>query len=91
MNRLDYGLTGEILNEVLKERERQTSMWGVQDLPVAEWMLILGEEVGEVVKEANEVHFRQVSSRNYRTELLQVAAVAVSAIEALDRSRNNAS
>lgn len=85
MNKLNYVHTGEILQEVLKERERQTAAWGLQDIPVAEWMLILGEELGEVVKEANEIHFRQAATRSYREELIQVAAVAVSAIEALDR------
>lgn len=74
-----------ILDEVLDERINQDMRWGQQNHGVALWMLILGEEVGEAMKEANEVHFRGKSPAEYRAELIQVAAVAAAAVEALDR------
>lgn len=75
----------EILTEIKRERDRQLLKWGVQNHDVSRWMLILSEEFGEAAKEANEIHFRQKSVDEYRAELIQVAAVAVAAIDALDR------
>lgn len=77
--------TRTVLSDVLIERTSQDQKWGIQNHGVSAWMLILAEEFGEAAKEANEMHFRQKDSRDYREELVQVAAVAVAAIEALDR------
>lgn len=43
------------LTDVLAERHRQDSKWGVQNCPATEWMSILGEEFGELCKEVNEL------------------------------------
>ena len=77
-----------ILDEILNERNRQDKKWGVQNHKPIEWVAILTEEVGEVAKEALDHHFknREMTLDNYRTELIQVAAVAISMIESLDRS-----
>ena|ERR1035437_2602058 len=69
-----------ILEEVLAERMKQDEKWGEQNHPPFKWVTILGEEFGEVSKAAleNDPH-------NYREELIQVAAVAIAAIENFDR------
>lgn len=81
-----------LLEEVGVERYRQNARWGIQNHDPLAWSAILGEEVGEVLKEVNEIYFRQKDTKEYRKELLQVAAVAVAMIECLDRNeavRNN--
>ena len=88
-----------VLHEVEDERERQNHKWGEQNHNPIEWISILGEEFGEASKEAIEYHFKQMRSADapenwdsekllkYRTELIQVAAVAVCMIECLDRNK----
>ena len=44
----------EILERIREERHRQNEKWGPQHHPAAIWALILGEEVGEVMKAALE-------------------------------------
>lgn len=89
--------TADVLAEVGHERERQTAKWGVQTLDPPVWLMVLGEEVGEANQAALEHLFPVLDKRAaqdgprtldaYRTELLHVAAVAVAAIESLDRQR----
>lgn len=69
-----------ILEEIKQERERQEAKWGEQNHEPLLWNAILGEEFGEVSKSILER-----DTKNYREELIQVAAVAVAAIECLDR------
>lgn len=77
--------TKGILDEVFEERLNQDLEWGVQNHSATDWLVILAEEFGEVAKEACEIRFNRIDPANYRAELIQVAAVAVAAIEALDR------
>lgn len=70
------------LTEVVTERARQEQKWGEQNHAPDRWMTILGEEFGEACKGALEQDWD-----NYREELVQVAAVAVAAIECLDRQQ----
>lgn len=80
-----------VLEEVKQERLRQNAKWGEQNHTPIEWLAILGEEVGEANKAALETHFNytgKVDYSEYRAELIQVAAVAVSMIESLDRNQN---
>jgi NTP pyrophosphatase (non-canonical NTP hydrolase) len=69
-----------IFDDISKERERQFEKWGEQNHEPYKWLTVLGEEFGEACKGALENNFD-----NYREELVQVAAVAVAAIEAHDR------
>lgn len=71
------GSKGAALKAVLAERIRQENKWGDQsdNCPLL-WNAILGEEVGEV---ANAI--LEQDQENYPVELIQVAAVAVSAYE----------
>lgn len=78
--------TIEVLKEVLAERERQDAKWGVQNHALPLWMTILMEEVGEAARVAiSDAHGFSLSDRKHcRAELVQVAAVAVAAIESID-------
>ena len=82
--------------------------WGEQNHNPVEWVAILGEEFGEVSKEAVDYHFRNMPKgmdekeigkcgeafhaiqlgrlEDYRKELIQLAAVAVSMIQSLERN-----
>lgn len=85
--------TASVLLTVASERERQDVKWGPQNHSPIEWIAILGEEFGEASKEALEHHW---AGKHYpvdplrllrlKDELYQVAAVAVAAIESLDRN-----
>jgi hypothetical protein len=74
----------EILQEVALERVAQNAKWGIQNHQPPMWVAILGEEFGEVCKEVCDENTDQP---NYRIELIQVAAVAVSMIECYDRQQ----
>lgn len=89
------GSTGAVLAEVRAERQRQDARWGQQDHAPEVWLMVLAEEVGEANQAAFETLFPRFDKRasgrgprrlaDYRQELVQVAAVAVAAIESLDR------
>lgn len=88
--------TQSVLKEVLRERVKQDGKWGEQNHDPFQWLAILGEEVGEANKAAvdantwrniSPVKFNKDGLENYRAELIQVAAVAVSMVECLDRNK----
>lgn len=58
------------------EHQRQLDTFGVQNHTPEMWAAILMEEVGEVCREICDG-----PTRNYEDELIQVAAVALSALE----------
>jgi NTP pyrophosphatase (non-canonical NTP hydrolase) len=72
----------DLLLELVEERRRQDELWGEQNHTPHEWLAILMEEVGEIAKDVAEGRV----AGNYRTELIQVAAVAMAAVESLDRA-----
>lgn len=74
--------------EVLLEREQQVVLWGMQSFEdPSRWLGILTEEVGEVAEAINETVLENATKKhkggleNIKKELIQVAAVAISAIE----------
>lgn len=81
------------IQSVQAERKRQDEKWGDQsgNHPF-EWMSILGEEYGELCEAVNETFFKNGDKPErggidkMRKEAVQVAAVAVALIEALDKS-----
>lgn len=75
----------DVVGEIINERKRQDEKWGVQDHPQAAWLVILMEEVGEAAKATLDSDANVL--RMYRAEMIQVAAVAVAAVESLDRQR----
>lgn len=52
------------------------------------WLLIIGEEFGEICKEANEYSFSSDLKRiqDLQTEAIQCAACCVAMVESLDRT-----
>ena len=71
---------------VLMERGRQDEKWGAdRTLDLGLWLTILGEEYGEVCKAVLEKAGADGGLHNAREELVHVAAVAVAAIEDIDR------
>lgn len=66
--------------DVMREREAQDKKWGVQNHAPQKWLAILMEELGEAAEQT-----LQGTRMGYRREMVQVAAVAVAAIEGLDR------
>lgn len=87
-----------VLREVGRERQRQEAKWGEQNHAPAIWLMVLGEEVGEANEAALEYWANKRMGtqphcedpgmwlRHCRAELIQVAAVAVSMVESLDRN-----
>ena len=75
--------TRDVFKDVLNERVAQEAKWGQQDHVPPWYYLILAEEVGEVAKTILEGK----SVYTIRTELIQVAAVAVAMVESMDRKR----
>jgi len=79
------------LKEIAAERERQDEKFGIQNHPDQVWNSILVEEIGEISRALNEINFSQdhaaleLWKANLRSELIQVSAVAVAWIEAIDR------
>jgi len=75
-------MTDRVMIDINKERNRQDKKWGEQNHHPLLWLAILGEEYGEACKAELETNG---TKHNLREELVQVAAVAVSAIESMDR------
>jgi len=67
--------------DICKELKNQENKWGIQNHDPYKWMSILMEEVGEASKAILEQNLE-----NYKEELIQVAAVAISAIDSLERN-----
>ena len=86
------GSQQQALADVVMERDQQDGKWGEQNHAPIEWLSILSEEVGECSEMANKSHWcngpreSSVYLRDMRAELVQVAAVAIAAIESLDRN-----
>lgn len=87
-----------IFQEIGTERMRQDSKRGIQNHHPEKWLSILMKEVGSASKAAIEAYpFRVKLNKSdhrawlgrYRREMIQVAAVAVAAIDALDRLSND--
>lgn len=81
--------TNDILREVLSERVGQDAKWGAQVHDFTMWMTILVEEVSEACHATLRNRFCADggSFADIRRELVQVAAVAVAAIEQIDNGR----
>jgi hypothetical protein len=77
----------EALSHVLCERRLQDEKWGEQNHKPSEWLMILGEEYGEAAKAALESQFGGKEIIKYRDEMVQVAAVALAAVESFDRGK----
>jgi len=81
------------LRDIVDERTRQDYKWGSIETgkfdrqSLYEGMTILTEEVGELAQECLRSDGEMgIVTRNYRTEAVQVAAVALKLIELYDRA-----
>ena len=85
--------TFRALEQVAAERRRQESKWGEQNHAPPVYLTILGEEFGEACQAALNItspgekgmDTAALAEAALRKELVQIAAVAVAAIECLDR------
>lgn len=76
--------------DVDAEMQRQVDKFGEQDHEPKDWYLILGEEFGEVGKAILEKQWNYKGAKdNYREEMVQLAAVALSAIQNFDRRQRD--
>lgn len=74
-----------VIAEVIHERQRQVELFGLDTgNDDGTWMAVLAEEVGEVAHELIEGRRGHDTRRAMRQELIEVAAVAVAWIEAMD-------
>ncbi len=77
-----------VRDDIQAERERQDAQWGGPEHDdhhtVEDWCSILFDRVERAQSEI-EGYYAEVSHQTYRHRLVQVAAVAVAAIEAYDR------
>lgn len=91
MNATQHERMLDVLDLVRNERYRQHEKWGEQEHQDALWLAILMEEVGEAAKAALDSRpGSQTGSdtrEHYEEELIQVAAVAVAAVEDSRRRR----
>lgn len=77
------------VQDVLDERDRQDELWGdipdrVDELDWSEWVAILTEEVGEFAEAVLEHHYGDWLMKKVRREAVQVTAVGLSIVEAID-------
>ena len=82
------GRIERVLEDVRRERLRQLGKWGDQDHDSHTWLVILMEEVGEAAKTIlTDVPDYELTENidKFREELIQVAAVAVAAVECIDQ------
>ena len=92
MNSAEYEAHVEMLGEVTRERLAQEEKWGQQNHDDFKWMAILGEEYGEACEAAlkSSPHMGEYNATyrlQLRTELIQIAAVAIAHVEAIDRKK----
>jgi hypothetical protein len=83
--------TNDVLIDVGKERNRQNEKWGLQRHEHGKWLMILGEEFGEVCQAMQkELGWGKDSDADDPyTELIHLAAVSVSIAEQIKEERAN--
>ncbi|MCB8942523.1 MAG: hypothetical protein H6658_01985 [Ardenticatenaceae bacterium] len=78
-------MRGAIFQEIANERAKQDGKWGEQNHDDYRWLAILTEEIGEVAQAALHDEFGGRAAGTLQDELIQVAAVAVSWLECIER------
>jgi NTP pyrophosphatase (non-canonical NTP hydrolase) len=84
--------TNNVLIDVGRERNRQNEKWGLQRHPHGDWLMILGEEFGEVCQalQKHKGWGKGSDADDLYTELLHLAAVSVAIAEQVKEERANA-
>ncbi len=70
-----------LVEKVVAENTRQIKKWGVQNMPLADWIAVLNEEVGEVSKQYLEATYGADSYEKIADEAIQVATIALKIAE----------
>jgi len=74
---------GKILKEIVDERIRQDEIWGGKEHDdghrVNDWVAIITEYLGRSREEPHNI-------KNFRNNMVRVAALAVAAVESVDRA-----
>jgi NTP pyrophosphatase (non-canonical NTP hydrolase) len=78
-------LSAKVMIDIAEERQRQNEKWGEQNHDDYTWLAILSEELGETAQAALHNEFGGDAKGTLRTELVQVAAVAIQWLECIDR------
>lgn len=79
--------TASVLDDVADERQRQDEKWGISAREPLSWLAIAAEEFGEVAEKVVKGWVppeNDFDAAGYRDELIQLAAVCVSAVECFD-------
>jgi NTP pyrophosphatase (non-canonical NTP hydrolase) len=78
----------KVIDLVQAEKDRQLNKWGESNYSPYLWHAVLSEEVGEVAQELVNYSLTNDIQRlkDARKELIQVAAVAISFVESMDRN-----
>lgn len=79
----------KVNNAVLKERQRQNKIWGIQRHDYGTWLKILVEEVGEVAQamQAQNGWGKESDAQDLYEECIHVAAVASAIAEQVREHR----
>lgn len=86
-------LTLPVFEAIAAERRRQDGLWGESNHHPAIWVLILAEQLGQgssALLGAEYRHANHPQILEHRRQLVHLAAVAVAAIENLERRRTAA-
>jgi hypothetical protein len=81
----------DVLIDVDKERNRQDCLWGKQRHSHGKWLMILGEEFGEVCQSMQKglEWGKDSDASDLYTELVHLAAVAVAIAEQVKEAREH--
>lgn len=85
----DQQLRINILTDIDKERNRQDEMWGRQRHTLGDWLMILGEEFGEVCQamQKSKSWGKDSDANDLYEELIHLAAVSVEIAEQVREER----
>ena len=74
----EYQIMPRLIQEVTAERVRQIEKWGSQkDASPETWLMIAGEEFGEICRAAHDAIFQGSPADNMDQEIVQLIAVLV--------------
>lgn len=72
---------GGLIESIEKENLRQLTLWGIQKRTLAEWMLFLTEETGELAKAIAEYTYREGLPSDIYKEAIETATLALKIAE----------
>lgn len=78
-------ITQKVLNDLVEERNKQHAKFDEQNHTNEWWMLIVDEEAGEIAQAILHERFGGKAAGTVRTELVQLVAVGIAWLEAIDR------